>query len=519
MTTTLRWTATLAALLIGGMISAADAQSEVLPDGFTLEPVFNGDFAQGLPVSFAFLPDQRILLIEKNTGVIRIHVPGTTAAPIIGVVPGVDGSSERGLLGIAVDPDWPARPYVYVYYTHNTSTGRVTMYTATGELTDPNNTHVSLASPYHVLADLPDNLAVHNGGTLRFGPDGALYLSLGDDLSGCNAQNTGILAGCILRLDVSLVPQGGTGPPPRADLVPAGNPLSGPTDEDRLQYLWGFRNPFRFSIDPATGDLAIGDVGLVTQEEINVVRAATDAGSNYGWPHWEGTIDPGNGLSCGIGNPFTFPVYTYPHGGIASVVGGPTYRAPIGATAPFPAEYEGDVFFGDFYQGFVRRLTFDGANWALADSVAGQPSATDWATGLANAADFQVGPDGSLYVVFMLDATGRDRGLYRIVSSGPTDAPLVASPAGDGPNVFPNPARPGDVVEIDWAGMTSRVTSVEILDVAGRRVRAWDVGGVDSPQITWDGRAGDRLAAPGVYFVRLTGPDAEVRSTRLVRLR
>ncbi|MCA9753712.1 MAG: PQQ-dependent sugar dehydrogenase [Gemmatimonadetes bacterium] len=508
----------LAIPLIAAAAPTARAQNEILPDGFALEPVIVDVFEPARPAGFAHLPDGRVLILERNTGVVRFHVPGSSTASSILAVPNVEITGERGLLGVAIDPDWPVRPYVYLYYSYDTNTGRVLMYTASGDLTDPTSSNFTLASPYLLLTDLPDNNAIHNGGTLHFGPDGMLYLSLGDDGSACNSQDPATLAGGILRLDVSSMPGAGSGPPPKADLVPAGNPLSGPTDNERLHWVWGFRNPFRFTIDPTNGDLAIGDVGLITMEEIDVVRPA-DAGSNYGWPHWEGFIDPAVGQTCGENNTFTFPAYAYNHLFGAVVVPGPIYRSPAAAPLALPAEYEGSLFLHDFYQGFLRRLTSDGANWAVADSVAGQPTAENWGSEFYYFSDIQTGPDGALYLMRLVPVLGRPSGLYRIVGPSATDAPLVASPAGDGPNVFPNPARPGDVVEIDWAGMKSRVTRIRVIDVGGRVVRSWDLSDGSTSRLVWRGDVGGRPASPGIYFVTAGTAANPGEARRLVLIR
>jgi glucose/arabinose dehydrogenase len=322
------------ALVILG-ISAAPARGVILPFGFEKQPVIVNVFEPGRPVAFAPLPDGRFLIVERNTARVRLHPVGGANAPIIHTVPNVGTLGERGLLGVAVDPAWPTRPYVYMYYTHATLTGRVVMFTATGDLEDPQSTSLQLTSPYEILNDIPDLHEIHNGGTLRFGTDGMLYLSLGDDGDGCNAQDLSSLGGTILRLDVSAMPGVGPGPPPKADITPPDNPFSGPGENERLVWVWGLRNPFRFTVDPATNDLVIGDVGWLTAEEVNHVPFASGGGQNFGWPHLEGHVDPGLGYHCGENNTFTGPIYENPHGPIASIVVGPRYRVQGGEHA-FP---------------------------------------------------------------------------------------------------------------------------------------------------------------------------------------
>ncbi len=510
-------------VLLGGT-ERTRAQGENPPPGFLFEPVITGIFEPGRPVGFAHLPDGRVLLVERNTGFVRVHVPGSATAPVRYIVPDVAIEAERGLLGVAVDPAWPARPYVYLYYTHTSHFGRVEMLTASGDLSDPGSASVTLGSPYLLLDDLPDALNIHNGGTLRFGPDGMLYLSLGDDGAACNAQDPAILAGAILRLDVSSMPGAGGGPPPKADLVPAGNPFPGPGDAERLVWVTGLRNPYRFTIDPLTNDLAIGDVGLTSFEEIDVVRYATDAGANYGWPHREGFVDPGLGWSCGAGATFTDPAYVYAHLFGAAIVAGPIYRAPAGGAHAFPPEYEGSLFFGDFYQAFLRRLVFDGAQWVLAPPVPGQPSADDWGTGFAYYADMQTGPDGAIHLLRLFPSGGRTSGLYRIVPDPAVGAPEPVAAAGASGagrvTAVPNPAIAGAGVDLVWDAPRRGPATVHLVDAGGRSLRRWIVDATDPvARVRWDGRAaGGRPVPPGVYFVRVES-EGDVARGRAVLVR
>ena len=215
------------ALICTGVSSSGNAQT--LPTGFALQSVVTDPFASD-PVAFAFLPDARILILEKDTGNVRLAAVGGSTSALIATVAGVRGGGERGLLGVAVDPAWPARPYLYFQDTHTDSTVHITMYTASGDLSNPASTNLVLGSPYLVHKAIRDVVENHNGGTLRFGPDGYLYVSAGDDGNGCNSQDVNHPNGKILRLDVSRMPGTGSGPPPLADITPPDNPIPGPTD-------------------------------------------------------------------------------------------------------------------------------------------------------------------------------------------------------------------------------------------------------------------------------------------------
>jgi len=515
----------LAPALLAGA-SSAHAQNEIIPSGFVLEEVITDVFEPGRPVGFAELPDGRFLVIERNTGNVRLHEDGGSTAPVIHTVPDVSIEGERGLLGVAVDPDWPTRPYVYLYYTFSDSTampvenvGHLEMFTATGDLSDPSSTNLALTSPYLILDDAPDALDIHNAGTIRFGPDGMLYLSLGDDGNACNSQDPAILAGAILRLDVSALPGAGSGPPDKAEITPTGNPLAGPGENERLMWAWGLRNPFRISVDPLNGDVFAGDVGLVSFEEIDRIPYGGPHGENFGWPHREGFIDPGLGRTCGENNTFTDPVLVYAHGPIAAVTCGPVYRIGSGEHA-FPAAYEGRLFYTDIYKGWIRALIDSAGTWVPAPAVPGQASFQDWIANFGYLTDLQVGSDGALYVMRLFPVTGRASGLYRIRPSLPIGVePATAPPAG-ATNVVasPNPLRAPSGTRFRVLSPPSVPSELRIVDAAGRLVRALPGG----PTVHWDGTGRDGAPLPaGVYFysLRKSGADETLAAGRVVLIR
>jgi glucose/arabinose dehydrogenase len=385
-----------AAILTAGQVSwfaSTAAGAAVLPTGFSDELVAGNISA---PSSLAFLPDGRALVIELNLARIRMIRNG--AVSTLATVPNVRTGSERGLLGIAIDPAWPVRPYVYVHSNWNQAFEiRISRFTVTGDLEDTGAGDLAIdpASRYEVLTGLPDNAGNHNGGTVRFGNDGMLYVSLGEDAQPCEAQDLAALQGKILRLDVSGLPDGPGGPPSRASIVPADNPFAGDPDVDtRLVWAFGLRNPFRFSIDPASGTLYIGDVGQNEWEEIDAVAGG---GQNLGWPWYEGD----NAYNTCSGSPGTtlLPIHVYDHDrtGQEAVIGGPVYRGAGGGGSHFPAEYEGDLFFSDYYHGELVRLHRSGATWTVAAPVPGQPSSSFWGTGFEFVSDYAVAADGSIW--------------------------------------------------------------------------------------------------------------------------
>jgi glucose/arabinose dehydrogenase len=490
----------------------------MLPTGFFLESVVGGPFA-GAPVAFAFLPDGRILINEQYNGNVRVSPVGSGTSTLLFTVPDVNGtaSSERGLLGIAVDPGWPARPYVYFYYSHIGNVAYLTMYTVTGSLTDPSSANLTFGSPYFLLTDLPDVNSFHNGGTLRFGTDGMLLLSLGDDGASCGAQNENVPVGKILRLNIAAMPGGGSGPPPKSALVAPDHPLDS-GDNARLVGAWGLRNPFRFTVDALTGNAVIADVGLDTQEEIDLLLPAA-LGANYGWPQLEGTHNPMCCGTCGIGNIFTAPIYTYVHTSTQAIIAGPILRAPASGPPAFPNEYLGDIFLTDYYGAWIRRLKESGGTWSIAPQVAGQPSATDWAIQLPWISDFQLGPDGFVYI---LQQFGGTQGVSRIGQDVAVGAGEVAANEKSLFSVHPSPARIGERIQFQWPTHPSVNVKLTIRDVSGRVVRVLPAtaNGEVLAYAEWDGRAANgRPVAAGTYFARLESERGTIETAKVVLLR
>jgi glucose/arabinose dehydrogenase len=486
------------------LFAASSARAATLPTNFSDQLVASGLTA---PTSLAFLPDGRALVTEQGTGRIRMVV-GNTVTGALTTVPSLNTSGyERGLLSIAVDPDWPQRPYVYVHYTQTGNLIRIARFTGVGTLTGGTSTNLTLTDLHLVLTGVPDNAENHNGGSLRFGPDGMLYVSLGEDASPCNAQSITSLRGCVLRMDVSRLPGGAGGPPSLGEIAPADNPFaSNPNAVAKLTYAIGLRNPFRFQIDPATGLLYVADVGEGTWEEL----AEVDAGENQGWPCREGPSSFGS--SC---TPLPNPVYdppidSYDHSEGPVIIAAGIVRRASGSHG-WPAGYEGRVLFGDYYTGWLRMIGNDGSGWERV-SAPGQPGEY-WATGLNTPVDFQWGPDGHLW--WLSQSAGQ---LRRIVHTGtvavdPTPAsPRLALAAA------PNPAR--GQVELGFDLPSAGRVRIGVYDLSGRRIAtlADEWRGAGRHALRWNGRDGSgRPAQAGVYLVRLEHENEAVTS-RVTRL-
>ena len=245
--------------------------------------------------------------------------------------------SEKGLLSIAFHPDFPTNGDVFLSY-NSSSKNKVTRVTSTGIGEDIDD------SAEQEVFDIDDPASNHNGGQLGFGPDGYLYFSTGDGGGSGdtydNGQNPDTLLAKILRVDVD-------GGDPYA--IPADNPWADGADGVAEMYAWGFRNPWRFQFDPATGELWVGDVGQNKWEEIDLVQN----GGNYGWPIWEGAHCYGASTCDDLG--FLNPMLEYDPGGAASVIMGPVYRG-----SALPA-LVGTPLFTDFYATDLQGLFFDEA--------------------------------------------------------------------------------------------------------------------------------------------------------------
>jgi glucose/arabinose dehydrogenase len=488
------------ALFLIGTTVAAQVHAQNLPDGFALESVVGEPF-DGSPVGFAFLPDGRILIVEKETGNVRVSAVGSGTSVVVATLSGVASELERGLLGIAIDPSWPQRPYVYLMATYADGKTRVTMHAASGDLSEPTSTDLRLDSPYVLLDYILNIYPNHKGGTLRFGRDGLLFVSTGDDGGVCEAMDVNAYNGKILRLDVAAMPGGGGGPPPMTAIAPLSNPFFGSSDSARLVFAMGLRNPFRFTIDPLYGDVYIADVGAHDWEEVDEITLAGYSGSNFGWPFYEaGLFIP---RSCTDQPPHVDPIYAYPHlpAEPAAVVAGPLYRRVSGSPVTFPFEYQGNFFLHDHYAGWIRRLVKAGRSWALAPAVPGQDDPENWATDMAHISDLQTGPDGALYLMVLVGEPGVDRGLHRIVNTLPTDSPLEA------PRIaavaVPNPGQVSRGVRIRFRRANQEASRLLIYDSAGRLVRALATSSAHSA-LFWDGRTASGMpVSPGLYVYEL----------------
>ena len=321
---------------------------------------FDSEFADGLtrPTSMAFSPDGRLFVNEQG-GNLRVIKNGTLLEePFLTV--SVNSFTERGLNGIAFDPEFENNGYIYVYYTTNSDPihNRLSRFTA-----DTSNPDVAAAGSEQIILDLEElNQSLHhNGGALNFGNDGKLYVGVGYNTNDTNPQSLATRLGKILRIN----PDG---------TIPSDNPFVNTTGAKGEIWALGFRNPFTGAMKPGTNTLYINDVGLATWEEINAVQK----GGNYGWRICEGPCpDPD----------FIDPIYAYEHPGeIRRVIAGGTFYDG----SQFPEEYADSYFFGDFLGNYIKFLTPDN-------------EAADFLVNTTSPVDIDTGPDGSLYYLSFLE--------------------------------------------------------------------------------------------------------------------
>lgn len=363
----------------------ADVSAAItLPPNFTDQVIVSG---LSNPTAFAFAPDGRLFVAEQ-AGQLRVIENGALLpTPFVSL--SVDANGERGLLGVAFDPSFATNGYVYLYYTatspiHN----RVSRFTANGD--------VAAAGSELVLFDLPNLQATnHNGGALHFGPDGKLYVAVGENAVGSNSQTVANPLGKMLRFNAD-------------GSIPTDNPFyASTTGLNRSIWALGLRNPFTFAFEPGTGRMYINDVGSGTWEEIN----EGVAGANYGWPNTEGpTTDPA----------YRSPLFAYghPHGATTgcAITGGSFYNPP---TPNLPSYYLGKYFFADYCSNWVRVFDPD------------LGTASDFASGIVSPVDLTVGPDGRLF--YLARGGGSNTGAVGAIGFATNAPPIITTqPANQG---------------------------------------------------------------------------------------
>lgn len=452
------------------LLAAVSVGRAAVPAEFQLSTVASG---LSQPASLAVAPDGRIAVAERAAGRVRLIANGSLlSTPLLDVKQAIaapqylETSSEHGVLGLAFDPGFPARPYLYVYFSVckapasgfcETVKNRVARFTV-GQQGNPN-----LADPGSqlvLLDDIDSDAGNHNAGWLGFGPlDGKLYVGVGDGgTTPEKAQSLGSLNGKMLRIE----PAGG---------VPFDNPFVGLFGVRPEIFALGLRNPWRCRFHQ-DGRLFCGDVGAALWEEVDWIVA----GENYGWPETEGTF------SASVHPEFVRPLHAYPHyanRAEGSFFGGSITGGDFGSETNFPGDYQQSWFFADYSNKWIRRLVL-GADGVTVLRV--EPFATD----VGSVTDLIAGADGGLYLV---DVDGG--AVRRIAAAGANRPPVARMAAAPAQGVAP--------LAVQFSGAGSSDPEGEPLTYT------WAFG---------DGTAGGTGATvahtytrPGVYTARLTVSD------------
>jgi glucose/arabinose dehydrogenase len=461
----------MSGLAVGLLFTSISAMAApILPPGFVNETAVAG---LSLPTGMAWAPDGRMFITLKDGRVLVFQNGQLLPTPFIDISNQVNNYGDRGLLGIAIHPNFPTTPYVYLLFTYDPpdlpggpaapdgpdGSGervnrliRVSALATDTNVADPasevvilgkNSTLANIANPASIegadptpscdnngqpLDDcLPSDSSSHSIGTVAFGTDGSLYVSNGEgatfinpDVRALRAQNLDSLGGKILRIN----PETGLGYPdnPFYDGNPAHN-------RSRV-WSYGLRNPFRLTINPATNEPFVGDVGWYAWEEINTGR-----GKNFGWPCYEGD-DKGSAPQssyqyytttktfCGKlydqgPSAVQAPLYSWSNSPGAAAIAGTFYTGKT-----FPAEYQGVFFFADYVRAWIKYLTLD---------ATGKATVHDFMAGALNQGgpvQLTVGPDGDLYYVLLKPSATSEIRRIRYAPGGttPPTAQAVVTP-------------------------------------------------------------------------------------------
>jgi glucose/arabinose dehydrogenase len=506
---------TLRTLVLLGMMLAGLAQAgqAAVPAGFSDTKVF--DLAS--PTAVAFTPDGR-MLVTTQTGNLRVWNGSLLATPALTFpASSICTNSERGLLGVAVDPGFATNRRIYLFYTFEKPNGscvnrvsRFTFFSSAGQ-----QNQVDPASELVLIDNMPSPAGNHNAGDVQIGKDGYLYVSIGDggcdwaNNSGCAGSNDAardqhVLTGKILRITLD------GGIPPTNPFQGAGtarcNVTGSTTAGNKCQetFAWGLRNPFRFAMDPnAAGTrFFINDVGQGSWEEIDNGQA----GADYGWncregAHTNNTSGPCNPTPAGMVD----PIYEYSHNtGCGSITGGAF--VPNGLWPGFDGAY----LFSDYVCGKIFKMTQSGSTW----------SAIDFATGLggSSAVHLTFGPWGNgqaLYYTTYADGGDVRRISYNVSGNNPPSAVASASPlSGAVPLTVTFNATgssdpdPGDTLTYFWdfgdgtpEVSTTSLTIQHTYTSAGQftaQLRARDNDFAFSPPDTVEVQAGNSAPVPSI---------------------
>ncbi|MBN8567190.1 MAG: PQQ-dependent sugar dehydrogenase [Flavobacteriales bacterium] len=405
-------------------------------------------FATGFssPVAIVNAGDSRLFVVQRGGAIRILNANGTINATNFLTLTSstIVSGGERGLLGLAFHPNYATNGYFYVNYTRASDGATViARYSVSA------NPDVADASSAQVLLTIAQPFNNHNGGSLVFGPDGYLYIGMGDGGSGGDpdnyGQNINSLLGKMLRIDVD------SGSP---YAIPAGNPYTGATPGADEIWAVGMRNPWKFSFDKQTGDLWIADVGQNAREEINKVSTPLTAGLNFGWRCYEANI-PYNTSGCQSASNYFMPVANYALGnGYCSITGGYVYR---GSTYP---NMIGKYIFSDYCSNRIGWVENNGGTITWSSLFTG------------NFVSFGEDINGELYVAGISNGT-----ISKIIdtSLGTEDFQR------NGLSLYPNPAQYS--VTLQNTSLLN-LTQLSVFDMMGKKVLHKSMNTAESTEIS-----------------------------------
>ncbi len=433
-------------------------------------------FASGFssPVAIVNAGDSRLFVVQRG-GLIRIlNSNGTiNATPFLTLTSStIISGGERGLLGLAFHPNYASNGFFYINYTR-AGDGATVIARYSVSTTDANSAN---ASSGQILLTISQPFSNHNGGSLVFGPDGYLYIGMGDGGSGDdpdnNGQNINSLLGKMLRIDVD----GGS---PYA--IPSTNPFAGATAGADEIWATGMRNPWKFSFDRVTGDLWIADVGQSAIEEINKA-ASTEAGLNYGWRCYEGNsayITTG----CGAASNYTFPIAQYTHAstGGCSLTGGYVYT---GTTYP---NLQNKYLFADYCSNKIGYISTTGGTITWSST-----------TFTGNFVSFGEDINGELYIAGITNGT-----ISRIIDTSLSTNDFHRN----GLSLYPNPAHNSFTIK---NSNFLNLTTLTIYDSMGKRVANQKMDDLELTIVSID------HLTSGLYFVSVEDMNGGSFTSKLV---
>lgn len=433
-----------------------------------LEPFISG---LNQPIAIRHAKDDRIFIVERRGAIRIVNAEGQLVSKafldIDAQVSPPNG--ERGLLGLAFHPAYADNGYFFVNYTNNQGNTVIARFSV-----KPDNANEADSGSEKILLTINQPFSNHNGGDLAFGPDGYLYIPMGDGGDGGDpqnfAQNRQSLLGKMLRINVN------EGDPYS---IPPDNPfIENATTADEIWAL-GLRNPWRFSFDRLTGDIWIGDVGQGNWEEVSRQSADSQGGENYGWRCYEGNGNF-NLNGCSDRSDYTFPVHVYTSddafGAGCSVTGGYVYRG-----AEFPALF-GHYIYADYCSGRF---------WSLKPDEQGGWINTELLNGSNfNFATFGEDQDGNLYVAGLTDGI-----VYKIT----TDAVSAAGELSTIGKVSVSPNPTNDLIQVELQPHFPATYQIRLIDAAARTLQffEFETNSATAKQISM------RHLPAGVYFLQI----------------